>query len=207
MYFNAYLLLAFSAYASAYNLPLNCAPNSGLMTTPTYGTTGAVFTVCAQNLINASPASIYDVLIDFPRYPLWNTFVYFVDVPAGVTSAEDVYVGMPMTFHSSGLLGGINSTSDERITYLEPNAASPFIGWEYNPGVIVGLATQAEHVSLLQDLGNGSTKYVSWETYYGVGSVVIAALKGSFWSWEVSLESKGLSNFAFVEQSLGKESC
>lgn len=172
-------MLALPAYSNAYKLPLNCAPNSGIMTTPTYGTTGAIFTVCAQNLINTSPSPIYNALIDFPRYPAWNTFVYSVDMPAGVTSAKDVYVGMPMTFHSSGLLGGINSTSDERITYLEPKATPPFVGWRYDPGAIVGLAMQAEHVSLLQDLGNGSTKYVSWETYYGVGSVVIAALKGS----------------------------
>ena len=63
------------------------------MTTPTYGTIGAVFTACANNTINGPLSLIYEVLINFPRYPAWNTFVYAVDLPSNVTSARDVYVG------------------------------------------------------------------------------------------------------------------
>ncbi|KAE9378247.1 hypothetical protein N431DRAFT_435416 [Stipitochalara longipes BDJ] len=165
--------------AKAFTLPLNCAPNNGTMTTPTYGTTGAIFTVCAQTTILSSSLPIYTTLIDFPSYPAWNTFVYAVDVPSNVSSASDVYVGMPMTFHTAGLIPLVNSTSNERITYLEPDAVPPFVGWRFDPGVLGGLVMQAEHVSLLNDLGGGKTEYVSWETYYGVGAVTVLVLRGN----------------------------
>jgi hypothetical protein len=176
----SYFLLPFvTASSNAYTLPLNCAPNSGIMTTPTYGITGAIFTVCAQTTIYASSIPIYDVLIDFPHYSSWNTFVYSVDVPANVSCAADVYVGMPMTFHTFGLIPVVNSTSNESITYLEPAAVPPFVGWRFDPGVLGGLVMQAEHVSLLQDLGDGTTEYVSWETYYGAGALAVLVLGGN----------------------------
>lgn len=177
MHLSTALLLLIVTTSSAYTLPVDCAPNGGIMTTPTYGMTGAIFTVCAQTTIHSSPSPIYTVLIDFHRYTAWNTFVYSVDVPANVSSAEDVYVGMPMTFHTFGLVPVINSTSDERITYLEPDSVPSFIGWRFDPGVLGGLLMQAEHVSLLLDLGDGTTKHISWETYYGAGALTVLALR------------------------------
>lgn len=149
------------------------------MTSLTYGTEGAIFTVCAQATIHASPVPIYDVLIDFPRYSAWNTFVYSVDVPANVSSAADVYVGMPMTFHSLGLIPLVNSTSNERITYLEPDVMLPFVAWRFDLGMLGGLVMQAEHVSILHDIGDETTEYVSWETYYGAGALLVLTIKGN----------------------------
>ncbi|TVY84081.1 hypothetical protein LSUE1_G001526 [Lachnellula suecica] len=177
----------FGASANAYSLPVNCANNSGIMTTPTYGTTGAVFTVCAQDFINGSPSTVYNVILDFLRYPAWNEFVYYLDLPANVSSAADVYVGMPMTLHTSGLIPGLNTTSDERITYLEPDSNPPWIGWRYDPGAIGGLLMQAEH-----DLGNGSTKYVSWETYYGAGAAGLQLLLGNNLQADFELQGTNL---------------
>ena len=173
----SYFLLPTVAIAAAIpGLSLNCAPNGTIMSTPKYGTEGAIFTVCAQTSIGGSESAIYDVLLDFPRYHEWNTFVYDVDVPANVTSAKDVYIGMPMTLYTYGLVPVFNSTSQESISYLEPNYETPFVGWLTDVGL--GLAgLQAEHISLLRDLGGGMTEYVSWETYYGAGAVVVAALK------------------------------
>jgi hypothetical protein len=159
-----------------YTLPLDCAVNNGIMTTLTYGTKNAIFTACAQDVLKGSPSQVYEVLLDFPRYPAWNTFCYSVDLPSNVSSAKDVYIGMPMTFHTSGLTPPLNSTSAELITYLELEASPPFAGWRFDPGQVEGLLIQAEHLSVLQDLGNGSTKYVSWETYYGAGSLVLDVL-------------------------------
>lgn len=159
------------------DLPLDCS--DGIMTTPTYGTTGAVFTACSNNTIHRPPSLIYEVLIDFPKYGEWNTFVYAVDLPANVTSARDVYVGMPMTFHTSDLVPEVNTTSDEMITYLEPHDHPPFAGWRYNPGPVVDLVMEAEHISALYDIGDGRTRYVSWETYYGAGALVVETLKAN----------------------------
>jgi hypothetical protein len=181
MRFSTIIFLLTLTAPNAYTLPVNCAPNSGIMTTPTYGTTNAIFTVCAQTTIYSPPSPIYNILIDFPRYAAWNTFVYSVDVPSNVSSAEDVSVGMPMTFHTFGLIPVVNSTSNERITFLEPrpDSAPAFIGWRFDLGALGELQMQAEHVSVLHDLGGGTTEYVSWETYYGAGAVTVLLLKGS----------------------------
>ncbi|KAK0108043.1 hypothetical protein ONS95_002868 [Cadophora gregata] len=176
MYFTLFLLPAVAAAATIPGLSLNCAPKGTIMPTPKYGTQGAVFTVCAQTSIRGTASTIYNALLEFPRYHEWNTFVYDVKVPATVTSAQDVYIGMPMTFHTYGLIPVLNSTSQEIISYLEPGYQTPFAGWFSDAGL--GLAgLQAQHISLLRDLGGGLTEYVSWETYYGAGAVVVAGLK------------------------------
>lgn len=190
------LLLSVVVFSYADMLPVSC--ESGIMTTPTYNTTNGIFTVCAQDIINSPPPPIYTAILDFPGYPAWNTFVYLVGLPANVSAAQDVYVGMPMVVHSSGLVPGINTTSNEQITYLEPDAEPPFVAWIFSPGALAETLTQAEHVSLLQDLGNGSTRYVSWETYYGVGSLTIALLEKNLQS---QFEVQGKDLKAWVESS------
>ncbi|CZT11630.1 uncharacterized protein RAG0_15703 [Rhynchosporium agropyri] len=166
--------------ATAHEIPglyTKCAATDEIMSTPSFGTKGAVLTVCAQSTIQGSPSEIYNVLIDFPRYHEWNTFVYEVqDLPSNVTSAEDVYVGMPMTFRTFGLVPVTNSTSYEVVSYLEPDYETPFSAWGTDYGM--GLAgLQAEHVNVLRDLGNGMTEYVSWETFYGAGATAVLPLK------------------------------
>lgn len=192
MRFPTFLLSFVAASLNAYTLPLECAANNGIMTTLTYGTENAIFTACAQEVVEGSPSQVYEVLLDFPRYPAWNTFCYLIDLPSNVSSAKDVYVGMPMTFHTSGLTPPSNSTSDELITYLELGASPPFAGWRFDPGQVEGLLIQAEHLSVLQDLGNGTTKYVSWETYYGAGSLVLNALLKSNLQKEFGIQGSDL---------------
>ncbi|KAH7350542.1 hypothetical protein BKA65DRAFT_498516 [Rhexocercosporidium sp. MPI-PUGE-AT-0058] len=171
-----FLLPAAAAAATIPGISLSCAAKGTIMATPKFGTKGAVFTVCAQTSIRGSISTLYDALLDFPRYKEWNTFVYDVDVPANVTSPKDVYLGMPMTLHTHGLIPILNSTSQESISFLEPNYQPPFAGWITDIGL--GLAgLQAEHISLLRDLGDGMIEYVSWETYYGAGALLVAALK------------------------------
>lgn len=63
------------------------------MPTPSYGTDGAVFNICSNLTIAASVEEVYDVLADFGRYHLWNSFVYAVELPANVTCGKDDYVG------------------------------------------------------------------------------------------------------------------
>jgi len=171
------LALAFSGFTAAYDLPQQCT--SGIMTTPSYGLAGALFTGCANLTIPACPSSIYNVLLDFPSYPLWNTFTYSVSLPSNVTTASEVYVGMPMVLHTSGLIPGINTTSNEAITFLEPEEGNSFMAWRYDGGEIGDAIMQAEHVSLLVDLGEEGTRYVSWETYYGAGALAVLPLEGS----------------------------
>lgn len=71
---------------------LHC-PRDSLSTlpTPTYGTKGAVFTVCGELIINAPRQTVYDVILDFQKYHLWNSFVVDVQLPSNVMETpEDV---------------------------------------------------------------------------------------------------------------------
>ncbi|KAH8594564.1 hypothetical protein B0O99DRAFT_687786 [Bisporella sp. PMI_857] len=146
------------------------------MTTPSFNLTGAVFTVCATAFITAPPLLIYDVLIDFTRYHEWNSFVYAVDVPEGVTGPRSVWVGMPMKLYTRGLVEGLNTTSDERVTWLEPRKRDPFAAWKYDGGLLGGAVMQAEHVSLLWADEDGY-QHVSWETYYGPGAMTLLPVR------------------------------
>ncbi|KAI6091327.1 hypothetical protein F4821DRAFT_255144 [Hypoxylon rubiginosum] len=164
---------------------LHC-PEDPLATlaTPTYGTEGAIFTVCTELVIAAAPAAVYAAVLDFRSYARWNTFVVDVALPNNISSTpDDVYVGMPMRFTSRGLLGDLfNATSTEVVSLLEsPGAAatsSSLVGaWRYNDGV-GGIGSRAEHPNVFVDLGNRSTRYVSYETYYaGLTTGTIALLR------------------------------
>ncbi|KAF2971889.1 hypothetical protein GQX73_g1724 [Xylaria multiplex] len=164
---------------------LSC-PSSGLSTliTPTYGKDGAVFTVCSSITINAPATTIRDVVIDFKSYYLWNSFVVSVSVPSNVTKTpRDDYVGMPMTFTTSGLIKGFNTTSDEVLTNVDTGGVGvngkPYllVSWRYNDK-LGGFGARAEHPVVIVDLGDGSSWVLSYETYYvGLVTPLIALLK------------------------------
>ena len=126
------------------SLPLQCT--AAIMTTPRFGTTNAVFTACFNLTIPSTPSPIYNILADFPRYHEWNSFVYDIDLPAGVETVDDVYVEMPMTFHTRGVVEGLNTTSQERVTALEggEEVAEKYIGWRFDGGTVGDLVMQAE---------------------------------------------------------------
>ncbi|KAK2607142.1 hypothetical protein N8I77_005844 [Diaporthe amygdali] len=141
---------------------LRCPQDStSTLPTPTYGDTDAVFTICTEELINAPPKVIYNTLIDYNSYHLWNSFVVDVEVPPGVNTPEDVYINMPMTLFTSGVIPFINTTSEEVVTGLEKNMPT----WRSNV-TMLGVLIVAEHPNILVDQGGGITRYVSYETYY-----------------------------------------
>lgn len=101
---------------------IRCPQDSkSTLPTPTYGDTDAVFTACTEQLISAPLELVHDALVDFSSYHLWNSFVVDVKVPPGVKTPGDVYVGMPMTFVTSGIIPLINTTSDEVVTVVDQN--------------------------------------------------------------------------------------
>ncbi|KAI1470754.1 uncharacterized protein F4812DRAFT_277422 [Daldinia caldariorum] len=160
---------------------LHC-PEDALSTlvTPTYGTKEAIFTICSELVINARPLTAYNAILDFKSYPGWNSFIIDVALPDNVTSTpEDIYVGMAMKFTSNGLIGGLNTTSTEVISLLDASGAEGYLinAWHYDDG-IGGVGSRAEHPNVFVDLGNGSTRYLSYETYYaGLTTGTIALLK------------------------------
>ncbi|KAI0387672.1 hypothetical protein F5Y04DRAFT_240724 [Hypomontagnella monticulosa] len=162
------------------------------LVTPTYGTDGAIFTICSELLINAQPLVAYNTILDFKSYPLWNSFVVDVGLPDNVTSTpEDIYVGMVMNFISNGLISGLNTTSTEVISTFDASGAAGYLlnAWHYDDG-FGGIGTRAEHPNIFTDLGNGSTRYVSYETYYaGLSTGTVALLKDKLQQqWDVQAQ-------------------
>ncbi|KAJ6457733.1 hypothetical protein C8R45DRAFT_1032909 [Mycena sanguinolenta] len=189
---------------------LHCPSNSvdGLPT-PTYGSDQIVFTVCAELNINAPLIDVYNAILDFQAYPSWNTFVFAVDLPCNVTTTPtDNYIGMPMTFHTAGVLPPFNATSNEVLTVLDyANAAGYSLSaWRYDDG-LGGVGMRAEHPNVLVDMcrcvgcpissGSGVTRYLSFETYYvGTETVLILPLKRNL---QMAFEKQGADLKAYVE--------
>jgi hypothetical protein len=179
---------------------LHCPSNSAEgLPTPTYGSHQIVFTVCTELNISAPLIDVYNVILDFRAYPSWNTFVFAVDLPSNVTTTPtDDYVGMPMTFHTAGVLPFFNTTSNEVLTVLDyANAAGYSLSaWRYDNG-LGGVGMRAEHPNVLVDVGGGTTRYLSYETYYvGLETVLVGLLKGNL---QAAFEKQGAELKAYVE--------
>ncbi|KAJ3578157.1 hypothetical protein NPX13_g2410 [Xylaria arbuscula] len=154
------------------------------LTTPTYGDSGALFTVCSSINVAAPATAVRDVVLDFKSYHLWNSFVVSVSVSSDVTGTpQDLYVGTPMTFTTAGLVNGLNTTSDEILTVVDGIgtgvSGNPYflVAWRYDDK-LAGLSSRAEHPIVIIDLGDNSSRVLSYETYYfGLLTPIIALLR------------------------------
>lgn len=140
---------------------------SSKLPTPLYADQTPVFTVCAEREIAAPVSKIYDALLDFDNYHTWNSFVIDVKAQEGSTFVPGPEpFGFRMKFITTALLPWINTTSNEIVSLTEPKLDGPGVAmnaWKFEgpPGL------RAEHPNVLTDLGDGRTRYVSWESYYG----------------------------------------
>lgn len=95
-----------------------------------------------------------------------------------------------MKFITRGLIGSLNTTSEEIVTVDQKNLFSSsssseeegteekasrhaINAWRYD-----GVGQRAEHPNVLTDLGERGTRYVSFESYYGLLAPVTEVLKG-----------------------------
>lgn len=163
--------LLHSRQAAADWATIACPPDPKsdyILPTPTYGDAGGKFSVCAQQDINAPAQAVYDTLIDFKSYPAWNTFAFQIDVPADVTATpQDVYVGMPIVQHTTGLVPIINTTDDLIVSVLDDDSSQGYLmpAWKSNT-TFLGVLLPTEHNNILTNLGAGGTRYVSYQTFY-----------------------------------------
>lgn len=158
LFFLFFFTNAITTSSGRKNTTISCPP--GILSTPAYGTTNAVFTVCSITQIHADASSVYEILIDFAAYDLWNSFVVHV----APTSSPFPAVNATMRFTTARLNPDNTTNSDEVITILD--AANTVTAWRYDDRPTPGLLA-AEHVSNVTETREGWSRYVSWETFYG----------------------------------------
>lgn len=165
---------------------------------PTYGD-GGVFTVIARTNIAASPISLLRIILDHSSYLKWNVFIPAIkiesepDLPSASVSdlpgeAHQLRVGTKFTMSvnmdgrpvdESLDLNALQKTTCQ-VTLLEKledgrkgyRVAWKALGYPY-------LILRSERVLELVELQDGSTDFVTWETFGGVLAYVVNTLFGT----------------------------
>jgi hypothetical protein len=110
-------------------------------------------TVRVELVIEAPRRAVWDVLVDFPRYPEWNPFTVGVQ-----TSGR---VGAPVLLDVK--LGGRRMKMRERMRVNDPLCR---IGWGLR--ILGGVLLDCTRVQELEDAGEGRTRYVCHESFRGL---------------------------------------
>ncbi|KAF2679176.1 hypothetical protein K458DRAFT_315372 [Lentithecium fluviatile CBS 122367] len=161
------------SYPSAYN-SINCIGDK-ILPTPTYGLSGANFSVCATINIKAPITVVSNAILDVNNYKNWNTFVYNATPPADVKTAADIKVGQSIVFNSRGIPAGATSVGTDIVTFVQ---RPYFAAWKnIENEAFIG---HSEHCFLFAACADGSTQFTHWQTQYGLNAGVIYGLKPDF---------------------------
>jgi hypothetical protein len=109
--------------------------------------------VRVELIIPAPRPAVWDVLVDFARYPEWNPFT----VGVGTTGR----IGDPVLLDV--MLGGKPVKMRERMRVFEPQQR---VGWGLR--ILGGVLLDCTRVQELEDAGEGSTRYVCYESFRGL---------------------------------------
>lgn len=104
--------------------------------------------------INASADRVWEILVDFPRYPDWNPFVTSVAGEAFPGRRLRVRLRPP---------GGVGMTFRPRVLVATPGRELRWIGRLLFPGLFDG-----EHSFIIEPTGKDSCRMVQGETFTGV---------------------------------------
>ena len=109
-------------------------------------------TVRVELIIPAPRQAVWNVLVDFARYPEWNPFT----VGVGTTGR----IGDPVLLDV--VLGGRRMKMHERMRVYEPLRR---VGWGLR--ILGGVVLDCTRVQQLEDAGEGSTRYECHESFRG----------------------------------------
>lgn len=143
--------------------------------------------VSASTEIAASRDDVWNALVDFERYPLWNPFTTQV-----TTTLE---VGAPVTLHVD-MPGRAKSVRTEWVNLVEPGRT---ICWGMHLGHPVLLC--ANRWQQLDDLEGGRTRYHTVDRFSGLLVPLVMALYGE--STRRGFESAALGLKRWVERRAG----
>ncbi len=104
--------------------------------------------------INATPAQVWRILMDFENYPTWNTFIKSITGKAEKGARLAAFIEPP---------GGKGMQFNPKVLAVEPNKEFRWLGHLFIPGLFDG-----EHIFELTDNGNGTTTFVQRERFGGI---------------------------------------
>lgn len=147
---------------------------------------GGFFSVYAEAKVAAPPSAVYKTLVDTSTYGKWNTFVSAVAInkhPGPESESHDTLLKKDMIMTFTVHMSPTSATqSKELVLQVDDCPSSPptpgkitTIRWimankeNYTPKFFLA----AERVNEIEDLGDGTCIYRSWETFGGVAARIV----------------------------------
>jgi len=110
-------------------------------------------TVRVETIIPAPRQAVWDVLVDFARYPEWNPFTIRVETAGRIGDSVRMDVN----------LGGWRLKMRERLRVFEPPHR---IGWGLH--LLGGRLLDCTRVQELESIGERETRYICQESFRGL---------------------------------------
>ena len=124
----------------------------------------AMKSIKTEIIINASTERVWSTLMDHEEYPQWNPFIKQISGKAIVGEQLNV-----------SLQNGKHNTMNFQPTILVNNSNNEF---RWKGKLFVEGLFDGEHFFLLEDLGNGQTKFIQGEEFTGLLSGALLKIIG-----------------------------
>lgn len=166
---------------------------------------GGFFSVYAEATVAAPPSAVYKTLIDTSTYGDWNNFVSSVAInkrPESDSVSQDALLKKDMVMTFTVHMSPTSTTqSKELVLQVDDCPSTPELGkktvvrWimankeNYTPKFFLA----AERVNEIEDLGDGTCIYRSWETFGGLAARIVKwkfgqGLQKNFEHWVTGLQ-------------------
>lgn len=163
--------------------------------TPTIQT-GGLFSPYSSSTINAPPQAVYEAIIRTSDWPEWNTFIPSVTVNKHSPGSQDPTIlakDTAMTFKVN-MTSSVSTQSKELVNVMDPPPEShpnstgkvTRIGWtmDNKAALVPRFMLAAERVNEIDDLGDGTCVYRTWQTFGGPIARIVK------WKYEQALQDR-----------------
>lgn len=121
-------------------------------------------TITTSIIIDAPIATVWAILMDQEAYPQWNTFIQKLQGELTLGNTIRATIQPP---------GQKAMTFTPVVKVNQPEREFRWLGHLFFPGLFDG-----EHYFLLEDLGEGQTKFIHGEQFSGILSGIILKMMG-----------------------------
>jgi hypothetical protein len=137
---------------------------------------GCIPGCCAANIltepidIDAPPALVWEIMVDFERYPEWNPLNRFFRLDTYAAPGQTVTFGPRWGPYDSNRLGDAGFTQHETLTVWEEDCCLAY--------ATISRWVNAERTQYLAPLPNNRTRYYTYERTAGLLAPVVRRVYG-----------------------------